>query len=58
MTITLEEALRTVDACGGTFTQAETESRFAEGYNAALDAVIAEFRRIAERSVPLFGERA
>lgn len=36
--ITIADARRIVDACGGSYTRDETESRFGEGYTAALDA--------------------
>lgn len=44
-TITLSEALRTVDACGGSFTAEQEADGFADGYRAALDDAERSFRR-------------
>jgi hypothetical protein len=50
--ITFADALSIVDACGGTYSQAETESRFGEGYTAALDAAEEALKRAAGEHRP------
>lgn len=50
--IKIAAALRMVDACGGTYTQAETESRFGEGYSAALDEVEKALLKAAGEDAP------